>query len=45
MFLLRQQEERRAMQEALNSLLSDYESDEELTAFTSLDCEDFYATK
>ena len=33
-----------SLAEAARLLLADYESDEELTAFSSLDGEDFYAT-
>ncbi len=45
MSLLRQQEERNTMVDAANALLSDYESDKELTIFTDLDFENFYETK
>ncbi len=33
------------MRKAANLLLADYQSDEELTAFTVLDHEDFYETR
>jgi len=33
------------MEMAANSLYADYMTDENLTAFTQLDCEDFYETR
>ena len=43
--LQKQLEERKknAMQLAANTLLADYQGDPELTAFTTLDAEDFHA--
>lgn len=35
----------RQMETAVNELYSDYANDNELTAFTSLDFENFYETK
>ncbi len=45
MSLLRRQEECNSMKRAVDTLLSDYTLDKELTAFTTLDFENFYETK
>ena len=42
---LRNQEEKKAMNEAAELMWPDYKSDKELTAFTKIDFEDFYETK
>ncbi len=42
---IREQEEKKQMKRAVNLLLDDYRSDKNLTAFTTLDFEDFYETK
>jgi len=42
---LRNQEEKKAMNEAVELMWTDYKSDKELTAFTKIDFEDFYETK
>jgi hypothetical protein len=42
---LRNQEEKKAMNEATELMWPDYKSDKELTAFTKIDFEDFYETK
>lgn len=42
---IRTQENKNIMKKAVNSLISDYKTDTELTAFTDLDFEDFYETK
>ncbi len=41
--LLEREKTRRKMEQAAHALLNDYENDPELTAFTALDQEDFYA--
>jgi len=43
--LIRKQEDINQMSKASNLLLSDYKSDRELTAFTNLDCDDFYEAR
>ena len=42
---IREQEEKDQMKNAVDSLYKDYENDNELTAFTNLDFEDFYETR
>jgi hypothetical protein len=42
---IRKQEDINQMKKAANLLLSDYKTDEELTAFTNLDYADFYEAK
>lgn len=42
---LRNQEEKKAMNEAAELMWPDYKSDKELTAFTKIDFEDFYETR
>ena len=42
---IRDQEEKKQMEKAVDLLLSDYSNDEELVAFTNIDSEDFYETK
>jgi len=42
---IRSQEDKNRMKKAANALSSDYQTDHELRAFTSLDYEDFYETK
>ena len=42
---IREQEEQKQMEEAVNLLLSDYKNDEDLIAFTNLDFEEFYEAK
>jgi len=42
---IREQEESSKMEEAANLLLKDYESDYELTSFTTIDFEDFYEAR
>jgi hypothetical protein len=42
---IRKQENTNQMSKAANSLLSDYKTDTELTAFTNLDYDDFYEAK
>ncbi|MGM0532284.1 MAG: hypothetical protein ACQER7_13140 [Bacteroidota bacterium] len=42
---IRTQEDKNRMKKAANALSSDYQTDDELRAFTSLDFEDFYETK
>jgi len=42
---IRESETRQRMVKAAESLLEDYKSDKELTAFTQLDYEGFYETK
>jgi hypothetical protein len=42
---IREQEELSKMEEAANLLLKDYESDYELTSFTTIDFEDFYEAR
>lgn len=41
--LLEREKTKRKMEQAARTLLDDYENDPELTAFTALDPEDFYA--
>jgi len=43
--LIRMQEDSKHMSKSANLLLSDYETDKELTAFTNLDYEDFYEAR
>lgn len=45
MRLIRIQESKSNLKKAADSLISDYKTDSELTAFTNLDFEDFYETK
>lgn len=45
MKLIRQQEEQLQMNKAADELYDDYSSDQELTAFTNIDFEDFYETR
>ena len=42
---IREQEEKKQMNRAVDLLFDDYKSDKNLTAFTTLDFEDFYETK
>ncbi len=42
---IRDQEEKKQMEKAVDLLLSDYSNDEELVAFTNIDSEDFHETK
>ena len=42
---IRRQEESNQIVKAADTLLLDYKSDEELTAFTNLDYEDFYEAR
>jgi hypothetical protein len=42
---IRMQEDSNQMSKASNLLLSDYQTDKELTAFTNLDYEDFYEAR
>jgi uncharacterized small protein (DUF1192 family) len=42
---LRAKKEKSDMRNAADLLYSDYSNDKELTAFTSIDCEDFYETR
>ncbi len=42
---IREQEEKKQMKRAVDLLFDDYKSDKNLTAFTTLDFEDFYETK
>ena len=42
---IRKQEDTNQMSKAANLLLSDYNSDRELTAFTNLDYADFYEAR
>jgi hypothetical protein len=42
---IRKQDDTNQLKKAADSLLIDYQSDKELTAFTSIDYEDFYETK
>lgn len=42
---IRKQEDINQMTKAADNLYTDYESDEELTAFTVLDYEDFYEAR
>ncbi len=43
--LIRKQEEESQLKQAAEELFSDYLSDNELTAFTNLDLENFYETR
>jgi len=43
--LIRKQEESIQMKNAVNELMVDYNSDEELTSFTNLDMDDFYEAR
>ena len=45
MNLIRKQEEEDQMKKAADELYEDYLTDKELTAFTSLDFENFYETR
>lgn len=45
MYLIRKQEERNSMSKAADDLYEVYLNDKELTAFSSLDCENFYETR
>lgn len=42
---IRAHEDKSVMKKAADSLMTDYKTDTELTAFTDLDFEDFYETK
>jgi hypothetical protein len=42
---IKKEEKRRQLEMAVNELSEDYSTDKELTAFTSLDFENFYETK
>lgn len=42
---IRKQEDTNQMDKAANALLSDYQSDKELTAFTNLDYDHFYEAR
>ena len=42
---IREQEEKKQMQKAVDLLLDDYKNDKELIEFTNLDFEDFYEAK
>lgn len=42
---IRKQEDANLLKKAADSLLVDYKSDKELTAFTNIDFEDFYEAK
>lgn len=42
---IRKQEDANLLKKAADSLLVDYKSDTELTAFTNIDFEDFYEAK
>lgn len=42
---IRTQEERNQLKKAADALYVDYQTDKELTAFSSLDLEDFYEAK
>ena len=42
---IRKQDDSDQLKKAADKLLIDYQSDKELTAFTSIDYEDFYETK
>ena len=42
---IRKNEDLQQMEEAANALLSDYRSDYELTAFTTVDMDEFYEAK
>jgi hypothetical protein len=43
--LIRKQEESIQMKNAVNELMIDYNSDEELTSFTNLDMDEFYEAR
>ncbi len=45
MHLIRKQEEEDQMKKASDELYKDYLSDQEMTAFTNLDFENFYVTR
>jgi hypothetical protein len=45
MHLMRKQDEEDQMKKAADELYEDYLSDQELTAFTNLDYENFYETR
>ena len=42
---MRERENKNQMEKAVERLRKDYKTDKELTAFTSLDLEDFYETR
>ncbi len=42
---IREQEEKKQFKKAVDSLLPEYQTDKELTAFTVLDYEEFYEAK
>jgi hypothetical protein len=42
---IREQEEKKQMEKAVDLLLNDYKNDKELVDFTNLDFEDFYEAK
>ena len=42
---IREQEEKKQMEKAVDLLLNDYKDDKELVDFTNLDFEDFYEAK
>lgn len=42
---IRKEAEKENLKKAANELLSDYQTDENLTIFTEIDLEDFYETK
>ena len=42
---IRRQDDKKQLEKAADALYSDYKSDEELTAFTKIDFEDFYETR
>lgn len=42
---IRRQDDKKQLEKAADALYSDYKSDEELTAFTKIDFEEFYETR
>ncbi len=42
---IRQQEDSKQMKKAVDQLYADYKNEQELTAFTNIDFEDFYETR
>ncbi|MDR3287014.1 MAG: hypothetical protein LBT27_06195 [Prevotellaceae bacterium] len=42
---VREEEHKTSLENAANSLYKDYATDENLTIFTQLDCENFYETR
>ena len=44
-YWIRKQKDTNPMEKAAEALYSDYKNDNRLTAFTVLDCEDFYETR